>query len=288
MSSIADIVIRTIGGNVKHIFGLEGEPALVVGGGYGSGRETARLLAEAGAKVAVADINAERANAVAKEIDGVAIVGDVTTTEGAMAIVDSAHAALGGLRRVANIVGLVKMAPFIDTDPAQWEQQLRLNLYSQMFVCHAAGRHMLHQGGGVIAMVASVSGYYGARNQAAYGIAKAGVMSLARTLSDEWAGRGVRINCVAPDITAVPRLVEAMGLPENEALARLDAIAAGEGVPMERFGRTHEIALPLLFLLSDMSSFMTGQTLVVDGGTMVHFPHQTGGQKSLAIPVGRR
>lgn len=264
---------------MKEIFGLEGEPALVVGGGYGSGRITAMLLARAGARVAVADRDAGRAEAVAKEVGGIAVVGDVTSEEEARGIVDQSHEKLGGLTRVANIVGLVKMGAFIETDSAHWEAQLRLNLLSQMFVCHAAGRHMLAGGGGAIAMVASVSGFYGARNQAAYGIAKAGVMSLSRSLSDEWAGRGIRINCVAPDITAVPRLTDAMPMSEEEALARLDAMAVDEGVPMQRFGRAEEIAKPLLFLLSDMSSFMTGQTLVVDGGTMVHFPHSSGDRR---------
>ena len=261
---------------MKDLFGLQDAAALVVGGGYGSGRLTALYLARAGARVAVADIDRDRAHAVANEIDGHAIVGDVTSEEGANAVVDHAHDLLGGLTRVANIVGLVNIAPFAETNLAQWERQLRLNLYSQMLVCHAAGRHMLAEGGGVIAMVASVSGFYGARNQAAYGIAKAGVMSLARTLSDEWAPHGIRINCVAPDITAVPRLTDAMPFPTTDALARLDDLAAAEGVPMRRFGRTEEIAKPLLFLLSDLSSFMTGQTLVLDGGTMVHFPHGVG------------
>ncbi|MFI5047762.1 MAG: SDR family NAD(P)-dependent oxidoreductase, partial [Acidimicrobiia bacterium] len=170
----------------------------------------------------------------------------------------------------------VDMRPFVDTDPARWDAQLRLNLYSQLLVCHAAGRHMLADGGGAIAMVASVSGFYGARNQVAYGIAKAGVMSLARTLADEWGPHGIRVNCVAPDITAVPRLTDNLPGSDEDALALLDAMAVSEGVPLRRFGRTHEIAGPLLFLLSDMSSYMTGQTLVVDGGTMVHFPHRTG------------
>jgi NAD(P)-dependent dehydrogenase (short-subunit alcohol dehydrogenase family) len=266
---------------MQEVFGLVDEPALVVGGGYGSGRELARLLAAAGARVAVGDIDAGRARAVAEEVGGVAVVGDVTSEDGARAIVDEAHALLGGLRRVANIVGLVRFGAFADSDLALWEQQLRLNLFGQMFVAQAAGRHMLRGGetsrrGGAIAMVASVSGIYGARNQAAYGIAKAGVMSLARTLSDEWAPHGIRINCIAPDITAVPRLTDAMGIDEAEALARLDAMAAAEGVPMRRFGRAAELAKPLLFLLSEMSSYMTGQTLVIDGGTMVHFPHSSG------------
>lgn len=263
---------------MRELFGLEGEEALVVGGGYGIGRMTAKLLAEAGARVAVADIDGERARAVAEEIGGHALTGDVTTEAGATAVVDGAHELLGGLTRVANIVGLVDMRPFLETEATQWEQQLRKNFYSQMLVCHAAGRHMVAEGGGVIAMVSSVSGIWGARNQAIYGASKAGVMSLARTLADEWGPHGVRVNCVAPDITAVPRLTESVPLPEHEALARFDAVAAEEGVPLRRFGRTHEIAGPLLFLLSDLSSYMTGRTLVVDGGTLVHFPHRTGGQ----------
>jgi NAD(P)-dependent dehydrogenase (short-subunit alcohol dehydrogenase family) len=264
---------------MKEHLGLEGQKALVVGGGYGSGRITAMLLAEAGAQVAVADINADRARSVAQEIGGHAIIGDVTTVEGANGVVDEAHERLGGLTRLANIVGLVKMGAFIDGDLAHWQAQLQLNLIQQMLVCHAAGRHMLAEGGGAIAMVASVSGFYGANNQAAYGIAKAGVMSLARTLADEWGPHGIRVNTVAPDMTATPRLLDGVPRPQEETLAMFDAMAVGEGMPMRRFGRVHEIAGPLLFLLSDLSSFMTGQCLVVDGGTMVKFPHDTGGPR---------
>jgi NAD(P)-dependent dehydrogenase (short-subunit alcohol dehydrogenase family) len=260
---------------VKELFGLHGQQALVVGGGYGSGRLLSHLLVEAGASVAIVDTDSDRARTVAAETGGHAIVADVTTEAGATAAVDEAHALLGGLTPVANIIGLVHPRPFLESDAEHWEGQLRLNLWSQWFVCRAAGRHMVAEGGGAIAMVASVSGIYGARNQAAYGAAKAGVMSLARTLADEWGPHGVRINCIAPDITAVPRLLENMPEPEEQALARFDAMAVSEGIPLQRFGRTHELAGPLLFLLSDMSSYMTGQTLVVDGGTIVHFPHRT-------------
>lgn len=261
---------------MNDFLGLEGQTALVVGGGFGSGRLLAMQLARAGARVAVADVDSDRAHSVAKEIGAHAIVGDVTTVEGANAVVDEAHARLGGLTRLANIVGLVKMGSFADTDFEHWQAQMLLNLYQQMFVCHAAGRHMRAAGGGAIAMVASVTGIYGATNQVAYGIAKAGVLSLARTLANEWGPYGIRVNTIAPDITATPRVMMSIPLPEEEVLVKLDAMATAEGVPMQRFGRTHEIAGPLLFLLSDLSSYMTGQCLVIDGGTMVHFPHATG------------
>lgn len=262
---------------MKHVFGLEGHRALVVGGGYGSGRLISKLLVEAGAQVAVADIDADRARSVAAEIGGHAIVGDVTTVAGANAVVDEAAEKLGGLTRLANIVGLVKMASFIDSDLAHWQQQLQLNLIQQMLVCHAAGRHMLAAGnGGAIALVASVTGFYGAPNQAGYGIAKAGVMSLARTLAAEWGPQGIRVNTIAPDITATPRVMSNVPGAEADVLAMFDAMAVADGVPLQRFGRTEELAGPLLFLLSDLSSYMTGQCLVVDGGTMVRFPHATG------------
>ncbi|MBU6269537.1 MAG: SDR family oxidoreductase, partial [Sphingomonadales bacterium] len=85
-----------------------------------------------------------------------------------------------------------------------------------------------------------------------------------------------RINCIAPDINATPRLVNQIPMPEAEALAMMDANAVKEGVPLQRFGRPIDLAKPLLFLLSDMASFITGQTLVIDGGVMVQFPHQAG------------
>ena len=138
----------------------EDQPTLVVGGGYGIGRATALMLAQAGARVAVADIIGERARGVADEIGGHAIVADVTAEDGARAIVDEAHDALGGLTRVANIVGGASFRDFETTDLAHWEAEFRFNLVHHVLVCQAAGRHMLAEGGGAIAMVASVSGLW--------------------------------------------------------------------------------------------------------------------------------
>jgi len=254
-------------------FGLEGKAVLVVGGGYGIGRETSLLLAEAGARVAVADIDPERAASVAEEVHGVAVVGDVTAPAGAQHVVDEAYAQLGGLERVANIVGL---ATFVDDvfaiDTEVWEHDLRTNLTHHLDVSRAAARHMIDDGtGGAFALVASVSGFYGAAGHAAYGAAKAGVMSLARAMASEWGPHGIRVNCVAPDVIMTPRLLAGQRMSEG--------LPIGEEVVLGRWGRPADIAGPLVFLLSELSSFMTGRTLVVDGGSMIHFPHGLGARR---------
>lgn len=255
------------------LLGLEGQKALVVGGGYSSGRITAHMLAEAGATVAVADKDADRARAVAAEIGGHAVFGDVTTAEGAAALVDDAAAAMGGLTRMANIVGGAEFAAFEDTNLADWQRVMTLNLFQQMHVCQAAGRHMREAGQGAMALVSSVTGIYGARYQIAYGASKAALISVVKTLADEWGPHGIRVNTVAPDNTLTSRLVDRIGKTPEEAFADFDRNAAVVGTPLQRGGREREIAGPLLFLLSDLSSFMTGQCLVSDGGLMIHFPH---------------
>ena len=252
------------------VLGLQGEPALVVGGGSGIGRAAALLLAEVGARVAVADLDGDRATDVAKEVGGHAISGDVTDEAGASAVVDEAHEALGGLTRVINIVGVASWGDLLSMPMDTWDHDLRINLTQHLLVGRASARHMLRGGGGAIAMVTSVSGIYGAPNHGAYGAAKAGAIDLMRTMANEWSGQGIRINAVAPDIIATPRVVAGF---EERGVGDMNAIAAGDGVPMARWGRPEEIAGPLVFLVSDLSTFMTGQCLIVDGGTHARFPH---------------
>jgi 3-oxoacyl-[acyl-carrier protein] reductase len=251
-------------------FGLQGKPALVVGGGSGIGRATALLLAEVGAHVAVADLDGDRAKAVAAEVGGTAIAGDVTDPDGAQRVVDEAHAALGGIHAVANIVGLASWADLLSVDLPTWEHDLRINLTQHLFVGRAAARHMIDAGtGGSLALVTSISGIYGAPNHAAYGAAKAGATNLARSMANEWAPHGIRVNSVAPDIIATPRVVAGF---EDRGVRDMDGIVAEEAL-LAHWGRPQDIAGPLVFLLSDLAAFMTGQNLIVDGGTNARFPH---------------
>jgi NAD(P)-dependent dehydrogenase (short-subunit alcohol dehydrogenase family) len=267
------------------VLGLQGKPALVVGGGSGIGRATALLLAQVGADVAVADLDADRAKQVAAEaealgVTAVAVPGDVMDAAGADAVVGQAHDTLGGLEVVINIVGVADWVELLSLDAEAWELDLRRNLTHHLFVGQAAARRMIADGvAGRLAMVASVSGIYGAPNHAAYGAAKAGVMALVRSMTNEWGVHGIRINAVAPDVIATPRVVAGFA---EQGVGDMNQIAVDDGTPLGRFGRPEEIAGPLVFLVSDLAGFMSGQTLVVDGGTQVRFPH--GGPKAFTVP----
>ncbi len=258
------------------VFGLRAKPTLVVGGGSGIGRATALLLARVGADVAVVDLDADRASVVSAEVAAlgvrsVALSGDVTDPVDAERVVDSAHEMLGGLHAVVNIVGMASWADLLNVDLAAWDADLRINLTQHMLVGRAAARHMIADGtAGRLALVTSISGIFGAPNHAAYGAAKAGATALARTMANEWAPYGIRVNSVAPDIIATPRVVDGF---TNRGISDMNAIVVADGVPLARWGTPDEIAGPLVFLVSDLAGFITGQNLVVDGGTQARFPH---------------
>jgi 3-oxoacyl-[acyl-carrier protein] reductase len=258
-----------------NILGISGKKALVVGGGFGMGRETALLLARAGVDVVVADMDADRAKAVQAEVEthGVnsgSLSADVTDRAQAEQLVTSADQALGGLDIVINIVGLAAWGDLMTIDDDTWDAQFAINLRHHLNVGRASARLWIDRGvAGRLAMVASVSGIYGAPFHPAYGAAKAGVMSLTRTMSQEWGAHGIRVNAVAPDVIATPRVrggFEANG-------ADMNALATKEHVSLCRFGEPNEIAGALVFLVSDLAGFITGQTLIVDGGVNASFPH---------------
>jgi NAD(P)-dependent dehydrogenase (short-subunit alcohol dehydrogenase family) len=258
-----------------NILGLEGRRSVVLGGGYGIGRASALLLARAGAPVVVADLDAQRAANVASEIEELGgkawtLEGDVTDRAQAEAIVDNAADRLGGLDVVINMIGFAAWGDLFELDDETWDLDLARNLRHHVWVGRAAARHMIDQGtGGAMAFVASVSGVYGAPRHAAYGAAKAGVMSLTRTMAQEWGRNGIRVNAIAPDMIATPRIRAAYG----DADADVHAAARESRMPLGRMGEPEEIAGPLVFLVSDLASFVSGQTIIVDGGTHAAFPH---------------
>jgi NAD(P)-dependent dehydrogenase (short-subunit alcohol dehydrogenase family) len=253
----------------NNVLGLEGKGALVVGGGRGIGRETALLLASVGANVVIGDIDAGRGDSVADEVAtmgvrSLAVRGDATDPGEAQTIVESAAGFYDGhLDVVINIVGIASWVTLLDVDDAMWDDQFANNLRHHLYIGRAAARQMiLASAPGRIALVASVDGFYGSPNHAAYGAAKAGVVSLTKTMAQEWGQYGIRVNAIAPDAILTPRvevLLAARGVNLQDHDRQLHR-------PLSRMGTPAEIAGPLVFLVSDLSSYVSGQTLIVDGG----------------------
>ncbi|MDB5444872.1 MAG: family oxidoreductase [Phenylobacterium sp.] len=256
---------------MRDFFGLEGKVALVVGGGLGMGESTCVTLAEAGCDVAVADIDRARAEAVAGRVRElgrrasvvVADVLDETTAAGAVAQVQRD---LGRLDVMATIVGQATWSPMLEMTPETWDADHRRNLRYVFFYAQAAAQAMVAAGrGGAIAAVASVSGVVSGPNHSAYGAAKAGLINLVRSMAVELAQHNIRVNAVAPGVIRTPRLSQ--GVDPEAVSARLRSTL----IPFGRHGETQEIANALLFLLSDLASFVSGTTLPVDGGFTSQF-----------------
>lgn len=243
---------------------LAGRGFVVVGAGQGIGRQTAHALAAAGARVVCADLDRTRAAAIAAEVGGVPWVGDVRVREQVESLVAHAEQAFGHLDGVVDIVGEARFAPFVDCTDEDWDWSFATVLRHAYLTAQLAGRAMAGRGG-VMVFVASVSGLTSAPRHAAYGAAKAALMSLVRTVAIELGPRGVRANAVAPGAVWTPRVAALLG---EEGKARSAANA-----PLGRIGLPADIAGAILFLASDLSAYVTGQTLVVDGGVSAKFPY---------------
>lgn len=244
---------------------LTGKTAFVTGASRGIGRAIALGYAAAGADVALCARDRETLAAVAAGIEtlgrrAVVLPADVTDADAVRHAVHEAIAAFGHLDIVVNNAGGTSfMVPFTDLRFPGWEKVMRLNVDSIVHVCQAVGPHLLERGSGSVINVASVAALGGTPALAPYGASKAAVVSLTRTLAIEWGPAGVRVNALCPGWTATD-------LNRNFwADANLGPMMV-EGVPMGRWGRAEEMAGPAVFLASEASSYMTGQTLVVDGG----------------------
>jgi NAD(P)-dependent dehydrogenase (short-subunit alcohol dehydrogenase family) len=243
------------------VFDLTWKTALVTGASRGIGAAIAAAFVRAGAKVAVNSRGAEQLRKTADEV-GAAVVlpGDVTDEQAAQEVVAGAIEGLGQLDVIVNNVGgNGVMVPFPQLRFAGWTKVMRLNVDSAVHVLQAAAPHLLERRTGSVINVASVAGLSATPAMAQYGASKAALISLTRTLAVEWASTGVRVNALCPGWTATDL---------NRTLWENEEVYAGltATIPMGRWARAEEMAGPAVFLASDASSFMTGQTLVVDGG----------------------
>lgn len=253
--------------------GLETKVALVAGAGRGIGAATARRLGEAGARVACMDVDEGRRDAVVGELraagaEAVPIAGDLLERGGVEAAVDATVDAFGSVDVAVDIVGVARWNEALDLTDDDWDASFDLVLRHVFFLAQAAGRRMVEQRSGSIVSIASVSGLFAAPFHAAYGAAKAGLVSLTKSLAVEWGRHGVRVNAVAPGAVRTPRVLERL-TAEREA-------ESSKSIPLGRMAEPDEIARVVLFLASDLASYVTGQTVVADGGASVKFPLSLG------------
>jgi NAD(P)-dependent dehydrogenase (short-subunit alcohol dehydrogenase family) len=239
---------------------LTDQVAVVTGGGAGIGRGIARGLAAFGASVAIWERDAETAASAAEEVGGLGLVTDVRQSAEVDEALARTVAALGPVRILVNNAGGVFSSPILETSENGWDALYRANLKHVILCTQRVARSMVAEGSrGSIISVTSIEGVRAAPGYAAYAAAKAGVINFTKTASLEFAPYGIRVNALAPDIT----LTEGMASVAPPGAEK----SFGLTVPMGRPGHVDEMAGAAVFLAGEMSSYVTGQTIHVDGGT---------------------
>jgi NAD(P)-dependent dehydrogenase (short-subunit alcohol dehydrogenase family) len=248
-------------------FKLSAKTALVTGAGQGIGEALAHALAQAGAKVAVVDVNGAAAEKVADAIrsynkEVVAIACDIRSQQEVASMVQKVTGRFGGLDIAFNNAGINRNSAAEETPLSEWDDTFAVNLRGVFICCQEEGRVMLKAGYGKIINTASMSSIIvpHPQKQAAYNTSKAGVVNLTKSLAAEWADRGVRVNCISPGILRTKLIME------SPALASLV-----EGwirdIPMGRLCELDDLTGAAVYLASEVSDYMTGHNLVIEGGT---------------------
>lgn len=244
---------------------LDGKVAYVTGAGQGIGRAFAHALGEAGAKVAIIDMDKEKAENVAHEltlkgISSMAVSADISKPEDVHKMIDDIVLKWGTIHIACNNAGINKNSPSEDTSLEEWDQTFNVNLRGTFMCCQAAGRVMLKQGYGKIINTASMASLIvpHPQKQLAYNTSKAGVVKLTQTLGTEWIDRGVRVNCISPGIVDTP-------LIHSESLEPLVQRWLSD-IPAGRLAQVTDLQAAVVYLASDASDYMTGHNLVIEGG----------------------
>lgn len=243
---------------------LEDKVAIITGGGSGFGRATSLLFAKEGAKVVVVDYNEEGAKQTAENIksaggQAIYVKADVSKEEDVKHFVDEAVKAFGKLDIIFNNAGIYVPGNAEEQKTEDWDRIINVNLRGVFFGCKYAIPEMKKNGGGVIINTASAAALIGFPEAIAYAASKGGVVSLTRAVAVDFAKAGIRANCICPGTseTAITKDVLANEQLRNMFLAP---------IPMGRFGQPDDIAKAALFLASDLSAYITGATIPVDGG----------------------
>jgi NAD(P)-dependent dehydrogenase (short-subunit alcohol dehydrogenase family) len=244
---------------------LDGRRFVVLGAGQGIGRQASHALAQAGARLVVVDKDADLAADIAKEVDATPWSGDATHREDMARLASSAVDTLGGIDGLVDIIGMAQYASLLDVSDEVWEWEHDICLRHAWLAMQTLGKAMAGGSGGAMVFVASVSGMTSAPLHAAYGAFKAGLIGLVRSAAVELGPLGVRVNAVAPGVVWTPRVSAYLG---EEGRQR-----NSDNAPLRRVALPADIAAALLFLASDLSGYVNGQTLVVDGGVGVKFPY---------------
>jgi NAD(P)-dependent dehydrogenase (short-subunit alcohol dehydrogenase family) len=238
---------------------LTGKVAIVTGGGTGIGEAAARVLAAAGADLVVAARKVERLAAVAESIRGsgqrcIAIPTDVRLEDDIQGLVEGTIAEFGRVDIVVNNAGGSYLFPMEETPIDRWDNSFALNVRGPFMLTQAAGRHMLAQGSGVFVNISSGAGLTGVSGGVAYSAAKAALQMLTRVVALEWGPKGIRANCIAVGAVA----------SEGALRSWTRAGLIEQGI-LERAGQPEDIANGILYLATDMSRFMNGETIALTG-----------------------
>lgn len=249
---------------------IEGQVAIVTGAGQGIGRAIALTLTREGAAVVVNDINLESAKKVAEEIKSqegkaVPIKADVSNKEEVNSLVEQTLDNFKRIDILVNNAGTAKLTPTIELTEAEWDSTIDVDLKGQFLCSQAVAKHMIKQKRGKIVNIASLAAHIGTPNLVAYSASKGGVIQLTKVLAVEWGKHNITVNAVSPGLT-MTELVKAV------FKERPDVFEGVERIPLKRLAMPEDIANAVLFLASPESDYITGQVIIVDGGTTVIHP----------------
>jgi NAD(P)-dependent dehydrogenase (short-subunit alcohol dehydrogenase family) len=250
---------------------FQGKVVLITGAGVGIGRATAILFAREGAKVGINSLTPVHGQETLKEVEdgggeGIYIQGDVSRAEDAERMVQETIKAFGRLDILFNNAGIVIPGRIENTSEEDWDKTMAVNLKGVFLPSKYAILQMRKQGGGVIIHNASVLAVKGAKDRAAYTASKGGVWALTKAMAADYASENIRVNCICPGTIYTPSLQRRIGNSQDPQAALANFVARH---PVGRLGKEEEIAAGVLYLASDEAAFITGTTLLIDGGMSI-------------------